>query len=94
MDKIKKQVEQLASDLLFDMSEEDISHICAEFQSIEKQLKTINNISVVGIQPTNFSIEFEATPFREDVIREESDANPFSNCKLVKDKYVVIKNEK
>ncbi len=94
MEKIKKQIKQLADDLLFDMPEEDINEICNEFQSIEKQLKSINNISVVGVQPTNFSIEFEATPFREDVIREEKDANPFSNCKLVKDQYVVIKNEK
>lgn len=93
MEKIKKQIKELADELLFEMPEEDINEICAEFQSIEKQLKSIHHISVAGVQPTNFCIEFENDTFRPDVI-SNTQAQPFSNCKLVKDQYVVIKNEK
>ncbi len=93
MKEIKNRIKLLAKELMFELSETDIESICDEFHVIEDQLKSISNISTINVQPTNFCIEFESTPLREDTIVEEDD-KPFSNCKLLKDKYVVIKNEK
>lgn len=93
MKDIKKQIEDLAKDLMFELSNDDIQNILNEFCSIEEQLKSITNISTIGIQPTSYCIEFESTPLREDEI-VEVDSNPFSNCKKFNNKYVVINNEK
>ena len=94
MKKIKEQIKILSQELLFELSEEDINSICQEFTDIQKQLGSISEIAVDDVQPTNFCIPFEATPFREDVITTTHDDQPFANCSLMKDQYVVIKNDK
>ncbi len=94
MKEIKEQIKILSEELLFELSDDDINSICSEFADIQKQLSSISEIAVDDVQPTNFCIAFEATPFREDIINDEHDENPFGNCKLMKDKYVVIKNDK
>lgn len=93
MEDIKRRIQLLAKDLMFELTNEDIDDICSEFHIIEEQLKSLSTISTSGVQPTNYCIEFESTPLRDDEIIE-NDNKPFSNCKCVKNEYVVIKNEK
>ena len=93
MKDIKEQIKLLAKELMFELNDVDIESICDEFHIIEEQLKSISNISITNVQPTNYCIEFESTPLRDDEVVVD-DQEPFSNCKLLKDNYVVIKNEK
>lgn len=95
MSKIKRKIAELADSLEFMLDDSELEKIELEYINIKKKLDLIKKIDTSLIEPTNFVNEILVDPImREDVPNMYNVNDVFSNCELLKDGYVVIKNEK
>lgn len=93
MENIKKEIILLANSMMIELNKDDVESIYNEFDQILNTFENLKKIDTKNIEPTDFCIQFQIDDLRDDEIIIE-DENPFSNCKLFNDQYVVIKNEK
>lgn len=95
MSKIKKELAELANSLEFVLDDSELEKIELEYIHIKKKLDLIKKIDTSKIEPTNFVNEILVDPImRDDVVNIYNVNDVFSNCELLKDGYVVLKNEK
>lgn len=95
MSKIKKELAELADSLEFSLEDSELEKIELEYIHIKKKLDLIKKIDTSKIEATNFVNDIIVDPImREDISNTYNINDVFSNCELLKDGYVVIKNEK
>lgn len=95
MSKIKKELAELADSLEFSLEDSELEKIELEYIHIKKKLDLIKRIDTSKIEATNFVNDIIVDPImREDISNTCNINDVFSNCELLKDGYVVIKNEK
>lgn len=95
MSKIKKELAELADSLEFSLEDSELEKIELEYIHIKKKLDLIKKIDTSKIEATNFVNDIIVDPImREDISNTCNINDVFSNCELLKDGYVVIKNEK
>lgn len=64
---------KLASDLKFDLSEEEIEELKKDFIAVEKQVELFDSIDTEGVEPMVFPFETPTVFLREDVVDEVLD---------------------
>lgn len=64
---------KLASDLKFDLSDEEIESLKKDFIEVEKQVELFDKIDTDGVEPMAYPFETPTVFMREDVISDVLD---------------------
>lgn len=59
---------QLAHQLMFDVSDQEIKELQAEFEILEEQIKMLERINTEGVEEMVYPFEQETQFLREDVV--------------------------
>lgn len=59
---------QLANQLMFDLSDQEIEELQADFEILEEQIKMLERINTDGVEEMIYPFESETEFLREDVV--------------------------
>ena len=65
-EKSKEYFKRLANQLMFDLNDEEAEDIVKEFETLEKQLKLLDEVNTEGVEPMVYPFEDETTFLRKD----------------------------
>ena len=87
----KEQVQVLANDLMFSVSDDEIKDIIQEFDSLDKMIGFFDSIDTSSVEEMIYPIDIETTYLREDIEdRRLSQDDALSNVKKVKQGHIVV----
>lgn len=66
--KDKEYFKNLASQLMFNLSDEEASDIESEFKTLSKQLELLEAIDTKGVEPLVYPFDIETTYLRDDEV--------------------------
>lgn len=64
----KEYIKELAHELMFDLSEEEVVEIQKEYETFSKQLELLEKIDTKDVKPMPYPFENETNYLREDVV--------------------------
>ena len=64
----KEYFKRLANQLMFDLNDEEAEDIVKEFETLEKQLKLLDEVNTEGVEPMVYPFEDETTFLRKDEV--------------------------
>ena len=67
-EKSKEYFKRLANQLMFDLNDEEAEDIVKEFETLEKQLKLLDEVNTEGVEPMVYPFEDETTFLRKDEV--------------------------
>ncbi len=67
-EKNKEYFKRLANQLMFDLNDEEAEDIVKEFETLEKQLKLLDEVNTEGVEPMVYPFEDETTFLRKDEV--------------------------
>lgn len=67
-EKNKEYFKRLANQLMFDLNDEEAEDIVKEFETLEKQLKLLDEVNTEGVEPMDYPFEDETTFLRKDEV--------------------------
>lgn len=97
MDNIKtnittKMLQQFASELMFNLSEEQCEKLLLEFKTIEKQVAIMSTINTNGIEPLNYPLAITNTYLRNDNVGTPLTKSSILNiAPEVANDYIIVK---
>lgn len=87
----KEQVQVLANDLMFSVSDDEIKDIIQEFDSLDKMIGFFDSIDTSSVEEMIYPIDIETTYLREDIEDHRlSQEDALSNVKKVKQGHIVV----
>lgn len=89
----KEEICSLADKLLIGLTDEEISLVQTEFESIKKNMDLINEIpNIKDVEPQSFPFEMEVSELRsdDDVIDEIDIDTLLSNCDRVEGREIEV----
>ena len=82
---------KLANKLMFDLNEEEIAHVEAEFQILLKQIDLLDHIDTAGVEEMVYPFDDETVFMREDEVCDVlPQADVLSNARKVKEGHVLV----
>ena len=82
---------KLAHDIMFDVSDDEVIELQAEFKELLSQIDVLNEIDTEGVEEMIYPFEAETNFLREDVVANViSQEDALSNVKSVKAGHVHV----
>lgn len=82
---------KLAHDIMFDVSDDEVVELQAEFKELLSQIDVLNEIDTEGVEEMIYPFEAETKFLREDVVANViSQEDALSNAKSVKAGHVHV----
>lgn len=97
MKKIFNEIKNLSNKLMFNLKDDELKYIVAEYEDLQKQLDLLASANVENVWPINFLYEDEQVYLREDEIVSDVQKNNqqiLEDNKLFDKKFLVVKHEK
>ena len=89
---MKKQFENLAKNLMIQLTELELERLVNEFPEIEEILKPLEKVDTKEIKAMRYPLENAYSELTKDEVEKESfNQDVLSNSKKVKDNLVVVK---
>lgn len=86
-----KEIKDLASRLMFKLSDEEAQLIVNEFELLDKQLSILNEIDTEGVEEMIYPFNVETSFLREDEVSHVLDKElALSNAAKVKEGHIVV----
>ena len=86
-----KEIKDLASRLMFKLSDEEAQLIVDEFELLDKQLSILNEIDTEGVEEMIYPFDVETSFLREDEVSHVLDKElALSNATKVKEGHIVV----
>lgn len=86
-----KEIKDLASRLMFKLSDEEAKLIVDEFELLDKQLSILNEIDTEGVEEMIYPFDVETSFLREDEVSHVLDKElALSNATKVKEGHIVV----
>ena len=86
-----KEIKDLASRLMFKLSDEEAQLIVDEFELLDKQLSILNEIDTEGVEEMIYPFDVETSLLREDEVSHVLDKElALSNATKVKEGHIVV----
>lgn len=86
-----KEIKDLASRLMFKLSDEEAQLIVDEFELLEKQLSILDEIDTEGVEEMIYPFNVETSFLREDEVSHVLDKElALSNAAKVKEGHIVV----
>lgn len=87
----KNYVQQLAKQLMFELTDEEAEAIQSEFEVLQKQLQLLEDIDTEGVEEMVYPFETPTSYLREDEVENVlSVEDALKNAKRVKTDYIVL----
>lgn len=87
----KSLLKKLANQLMFDVSDEEITELQKEFDKLSEQMELLDKIDTDGVEEMVYPFEEPTTFLREDEVDSIiSKEDALVNAKRVKDDYVLV----
>ncbi|MDD6467943.1 MAG: Asp-tRNA(Asn)/Glu-tRNA(Gln) amidotransferase subunit GatC [Erysipelotrichaceae bacterium] len=87
----KNDIQQLAKQLMFELTEEEAQAIQTEFDVLQKQLQLLEEIDTEGVEEMVYPFETPTSFLREDEVENVlSVEDALKNAKRVKTDYIVL----
>ncbi|HHX52149.1 MAG TPA: Asp-tRNA(Asn)/Glu-tRNA(Gln) amidotransferase subunit GatC [Erysipelothrix sp.] len=92
MNKLSKEhIQKLANQLMFRLSDDEIKEIQVEFETLTKQLATLDKIDTTDVEPMIYPFEIVSTSLRDDeVVSELRLEDVLLNAPETQDNYFVV----
>lgn len=76
----KEYFKKLANQIMFDLSDEEVSELQEEFKTLTKQMELLDEIDTEGVEPMVYPFEEATSYLRDDavskqIVQEEALAN-------------------
>ena len=86
-----KEIKDLASRLMFKLSDEEAQLIVDEFELLDKQLSILNEIDTENVEEMIYPFDVETSFLREDEVSHVLDKElALSNATKVKEGHIVV----
>jgi|LFRM01.2.fsa_nt_gb aspartyl-tRNA(Asn)/glutamyl-tRNA(Gln) amidotransferase subunit C len=87
----KEHIQKLANQLMFRLSDDEIKEIQVEFETLTKQLATLDKIDTTDVEPMIYPFEIVSTSLRDDeVVSELRLEDVLLNAPETQDNYFVV----
>lgn len=92
MNKLSKEhIQKLANQLMFRLSDDEIKEIQVEFETLTKQMATLDKIDTTDVEPMIYPFEIVSTSLRDDeVVSELRLEDVLLNAPETQDNYFVV----
>ena len=67
----KEHIQKLANQLMFRLSDDEIKEIQVEFETLTKQMATLDKIDTTDVEPMIYPFEIVSTSLRDDEVVSE-----------------------
>ncbi len=87
----KEYFKKLANQIMFDLSDEEVSELQEDFKTLTKQMELLNCISTENVEPMVYPFEEETHFLREDVVSNQiTQEEVLRNAPKVADGQIVV----
>lgn len=88
---MKLDYRKLANQLMFDLSDEEVAELDAEFDTLLKQIELLQSVDTEGIEPMVYPFEQPTVFMREDEVNEViSQEDALSNVHKTRAGHVLV----
>ncbi|NBK97396.1 MAG: Asp-tRNA(Asn)/Glu-tRNA(Gln) amidotransferase subunit GatC [Erysipelotrichia bacterium] len=67
----KEYFKKLANQIMFDLSDEEVSELQEDFKTLTKQMELLDKIDTEGVEPMVYPFEDATSYLREDVVSNQ-----------------------
>lgn len=67
----KEYFKKLANQIMFDLSDEEVSELQEDFKTLTKQMELLNDINTEGVEPMVYPFEDATSYMRDDVVTNQ-----------------------
>lgn len=85
------EIKDLATRLMFSLTDDEAKEIVEDFKTIEKQIAILDKIDTQGVEEMIYPLDIETTYLREDEVSHVTDKDALlKNASKVKEGHIVV----